>query len=130
MKSIKEWNWKQIGWRILQGIIIFIINGASISFGIMKCVNVGEPVKIGEKYIQLDYLDALEFKYRIIIYLLMILGGIATFFFIKFLYKNKQANKDRDLANKQYELEQKKLEAQEKAHKELSERIERIMKGK
>lgn len=137
MKNIKDWNWKQIGWRVLQALIILILNGATIFFMIANMIEVGggeaswwEALTV--KYVakQLDLISIYHWYNDLLVFLFMILGFVATFFFIKLLWKNKQANKDRELENKKYELETKKLQAQEKAHKELSDRIEKIMRGK
>lgn len=113
MKHIKEWNWKQIGWRVLQSLIIFIMNSANFAFIVMKMINIGEPVEtLGHKTIQLDFVDCLDFKYKIILYILMILGIVGSFLFIKFLYKNKK--------------EKQKIEKEDKFNKN----IEKILGGK
>lgn len=135
MKHIKNWNWKQIGWRVLQALIILILNTASFVYIIGSNVPYETINKNGIEFrlSWIDYLklsDRVEWYHIFLIWLFIIIGIVLTIFFIKLLWKNKQANKDRELENKKYELETKKLEAQEKAHKELSDRIEKIMRGK
>ena len=131
----KKINWKQVGWRVLQAIVILILNSASIVY-IIGSVVPYETITKNDVEFKLSWIDYLKLSDRVewyqffLIWLFIIIGVVLTIFFIKLLWKNKQLNKDRELENKKYELEQKKLEQQEKAHKELSDRIEKIMRGK
>lgn len=93
MKSIKEWNWKQIGWRVLQALVLFVINGAAFACLVMNMIDLGEAQNIGGRTISIDYWLALPLKFKILVWVLIIGGAIASFFFIKFLYKNRNEKK-------------------------------------
>lgn len=147
MKHIKEWNWKQIGWRVLQGIIMFILNGASFAWLILHFIpleipNFGEITYwdilsskalyqiILDKFDNISWLPEYHFYNTMLVYLFMLLGAIATIFFIKLLWKNKQNKKDRELAEKEYELKKKDIEEKEKQNKAINKMIERLSKDR
>lgn len=100
MKHIKEWNWNQIGWRILQAIIIFIANGGSFAWLIMNFYG-DVPVEITmlgvKQTINVAFWDTLDFKWKALVYGCMVIGVILSILWIKLLWKNKQAKKDREL---------------------------------
>lgn len=102
MKNFKEWNWNQIGWRILQAIIIFIANGGSFAWLIMNFYG-DVPVEIimlGVKQtINVAFWDTLDFKWKALVYGCMVIGVILSVLFIKFLYKNKKDKKYQQESN-------------------------------
>lgn len=135
MRKIKEWNWKQIGWRVLQAIIIVVLNSATFVYIIGSNVPYETINKNGVEF-KLSWIDYLKLSNQVewyhifLIWLFIIIGIIATIFFIKLLWKNKQANKDRDLAEKEYELKKKDIEEKEKQNKAINKMIERLSKDR
>ena len=90
---MKKINWKQIGWRIIQSFILLFMNGASVAYFVMDCVY-GD---VTSKGYEISYFQILPVKWRLLIYLLMIVGVIVSFYFVKLLWKNKQAKKYREI---------------------------------
>ena len=107
MKTINELNWNKIGWRALQALLFIIINGATIAYFTMKCIDIGDAVEVLGKKVQLDYFYALPLKFKILVYIFMLIGAIATYCFAKLLYKSHREDKQLE---KQSELEEKKME--------------------
>lgn len=102
---MKKVDWKQVGWRFLQFLIVLLLNTPLILFIVFKIVDV-ETAKFGSVSLW-NALTIKVFEYSgyhwyndFLIYLFMILGIILTIMFVKFLYKN---NKDKKKEKKEDE---------------------------
>ena len=145
-----------IWWRLSQALFIFLLNGGWISFFVMNFINyeqgdisfsywdalankavfeIAKVTNCGWSFVDNQY----HFYWKVIVYLVMIIGPIITFFFIKFLYKNQRQWKLTRLAKKD-SLEQKIIEDKEikellakAATRELSnsekKKLEKLSKG-
>ncbi len=94
-KEQKKQKRHNIYWRIFQGILCILMNAGGIAWFTMKCINIGEPVIFKGREIQLDYFSAVPFGWKCLTIFLAIAGVIGMFFFIAFLWKNKQHKKER-----------------------------------
>ena len=143
-------NWKQIGWRTLQGFILFIINGATFAFIVMNMINLDIVIEgksfelsywealsnktlynlvelLGDKNIVLNNLPDYHWYNTMLVYLFMILGILCSYAFIKILYKNHKENKQNQ---RQEQLELRKIEAQEKQNDKISQILDKHFGGK
>lgn len=119
-EKFKKINWKNIGWRTLQSLIILFANGGTISFFVMKCIDIGDEVKFGDKVIQLDFIDALPFKFKIMVYISIVVGIAVSYLFIKFLWKER----------KEKNIRKEEMSNEEKRESVLDKKLEKIMGGK
>lgn len=92
---MKKIDWKQVGWRFLQFLILLVLNSGLMFFIISKIVDVDTP-KFGEVSLW-NALTIKVFEYSgyawyndFLIYLSIIVGVILSIMFIKFLYKNRR----------------------------------------
>lgn len=98
---------KKILWRIIQGLIITVMNGAVIAFLVMNLINyeqgdisfsywdaissktvfkIAQQTNNGWTYTD----DQYHFWWKTVTYLFMALGPLLSFSFIKFLYQNQR----------------------------------------
>ena len=101
----KKIDWKNVGWRTLQFLIILILNAPTILLVLCKIIEV-DTLHFGSVSLW-NALTIKVFGYSgyhwyndFIIYIFIIIGIILTIMFIKFLYKN---NKDKKKEKKEDE---------------------------
>lgn len=96
---MKKINWKKIFLRIGQSVIICFFNAASFVWLIMNFVG-DQDIVYGSKVVNVSFFDTLDFKWKALIYLLMVLGIVVSYVFLKFLYKNHRQTKQNEIEDK------------------------------
>lgn len=136
---------KKAMWILLIVILVIIMNGATIAWIVMNCIDIG-----GDN-LNISYWDAISnkaiyelvdktnlnipipkyhFYSKFLVYIFMLLGYIASFIFFKFLYKHNLYKKERELKEKEIELKEQEIKSNKENNKEFMDKIEKIMKGK
>lgn len=85
-------NWNKVMWRSAQSFLVFIMNGAIFAWFVMNFYGNGEvdtPLGI----IEYSYWDTLSLKFKIIVYLVGVVGVLASIVLVKFLYQEHRQDK-------------------------------------
>lgn len=104
----KQIDWKQIGWRFLQALIILLMLSPIIVYIVLNNVDFSDTglnyylVMSNKEIVEIMQEKGLilwydyHWYYKFLLWLFMILGVILTIVFIKFLYKNNKERKNRE----------------------------------
>ena len=151
MENEKKINWETIIWTILKFLFLIVINGATIAWFVLHCIEI--DISVNNQVIgTISYWDAMSNDniYKMItnlgdingwqgklagmlpdyhwyntalVYGFMLFGYTCSFFFIRSLYRKREKRKDR-------EYETKEREKDRKATKDMWDNISKIMEGK
>ncbi len=151
MGENKKIDWKKVGWRTLQVLLIIIINGATVAWFVMNCIDLGQL-----NGTSVSYWDAISSKplfelmkqtsdnawikqwanahpyhfwYKFLVYIFMLVGYILTFLFIKLLYNNHRENKNQEREDIRSENFINAMKSMTKSEKQVDKEVDKIMKG-
>lgn len=104
-ESKKQIDWKNVGWRFLQALIILLMLSPIIVYIVLNNVDFSDTglnyylVMSNKEIVEIMQEKGLilwydyHWYYKFLLWLFMILGAILTIVFIKFLYKNNKEKK-------------------------------------
>ena len=84
-------KWKKWGFRFLQGLGLFTLNGASWAWLVMNFIG-NQEIEIDmlgvKKVIDVSYWDTLSNRYKLVVYILMISAIVLTIWLIAKMYQH------------------------------------------
>lgn len=154
MGENKKIDWKKVGWRTLQVLLIIVINGATIAWFVMNCISVGElngsdisywdcmiskplfqmiqdTIAQGDtsKFIQWVTPPEYHFYNKFLVYIFMLAGYVLTFLFIKLLYNNHREDKKEAKEDERQVAFINAMKSMTKSEKQVDKEVDKIMKG-